>query len=152
MVTDFFPRLADVGSSTKHAFVGHDAHGEEIDRSGVVLTTHDLGSHVSRRSRRVLCVVLTPNPRNAEVCNPHIPVNINHKVLRLNVPVDDVLFVEIFEARDEACYKEPRRLFIESAISADMVAEITSRQVIHNQIEVLAILERIVHVDEEGVL
>ena len=43
-------------------------------------------------------------------------------------------------------------LLAESTIPADVVTEITARQIVHNQIEVLSVLERIVHVDDEQIL
>ena len=33
-----------------------------------------------------------------------------------------------------------------------MVTEITARQIVHDQIEVLSVLERVVHVDDEHIL
>ena len=42
-------------------------------------------------------------------------------------------------------------IFIETlAIPADVVTKVTPAQVVHDQVQVLAVLKRIVHVDEEG--
>ena len=42
--------------------------------------------------------------------------------------------------------------FAEVAVSAYMVAEVASTQVVHDQVQVLAVLERVVHVDDEDVV
>ena len=40
----------------------------------------------------------------------------------------------------------------ETPVAADVVAEVAATEVVHDQVEVLAVLERIVHVHDEGVL
>lgn len=50
VVSDLFPGLSDVGSSAKHAFVGHDSDSKVIYAGGVVYSTHYLGCHVARGS------------------------------------------------------------------------------------------------------
>ena len=52
---------------TKHALVGHNSDGEEVDRLRVVLSAHHLGCHVPGCARRVLRVVLPPDARDAEI-------------------------------------------------------------------------------------
>jgi len=98
----------------------------------VILATHDFGGHISRRTRGVLRVVLSPDSGDAKVCDSHITIDVNNEVLRLDVPVNNILIVEIFEARDEASHKESRRLFVESAMTADVVTEVTTREVVHD--------------------
>ena len=43
-------------------------------------------------------------------------------------------------------------LFAETAMSTDVVAQITTGEVVHDEVEIVAVLERIVHVHEERVL
>ena len=53
--------------STEHAFVSHDANGEEVYWTGVVLSAHNFRSHVAWSAWCVLSVFLPPNSSNTEV-------------------------------------------------------------------------------------
>ena len=52
--------------TTKHAFKGHYANGKKVYWSCVILSAHDFGCHVARRTRCVLSVLLTPDTRNTK--------------------------------------------------------------------------------------
>ena len=59
--------------SSENALVGHDAHSEEVDRRGVILSTHDLRRHVARRTGSILGVFPAPDARDAEVSDSQVP-------------------------------------------------------------------------------
>ena len=118
----------------------------------MILPTHDLRGHVARCARCILRVILSPEPGYPEVCDAEVAVTLNHEVFGLDVPVDDVLVVNVFEASHEARHEEASGLLIEFSIPTNVVAQVTPRQVIHHQIQILSVLESIVHVHDVHIL
>lgn len=100
VVADLLPGLAQVGPPPEHALVRDHAHREVVDRAGVVLAAHDFGRHVAGRARGVLRVVFPPHARDPEVRDAQVPVALDHKVLRLYVPMNNILIVDVLET----CY------------------------------------------------
>ena len=45
-----------------------------------------------------------------------------------------------------------RNFFTESTVPADMVAQVSARQVVHHKVEVLSVLKRVIHVNNEEIL
>ena len=45
-----------------------------------------------------------------------------------------------------------RYVFSESSVPADMVAQVSARQVVHHEVEVLSVLKRVIHVNNEEIL
>lgn len=50
VIPDLLSGLANIRSSSEHAFVGHDSDCKVIDAGGVVDSAHDFGSHVAGRA------------------------------------------------------------------------------------------------------
>ena len=65
--------------------------------------------------------------------------------------MDDVFFMEILETRYEACDKESGGILGESALAANVVAQVATGEVVHDEVEILSILEGVVHVDDERI-
>ena len=42
--------------------------------------------------------------------------------------------------------------FVEASMSADVVTQISTRKIIHDQVQVFPVLKRVVHVDKEDIL
>jgi len=103
IVSDVFPRLSDVRPFTVHALVSHNSHGKIVHGERMILPTHDLGSHVPGRARRVLSILLSPISCDTEIRDPEVALVIDDKVLRLDVPVNNLLLMAVFEAGHEAC-------------------------------------------------
>ena len=57
----------------------------------------------------------------------------------------DTVFVKVLKGDEEFGLK-----FAKASLSADMV-KVTAINVVHDEVEVLPVLEGVVHVDEEGV-
>lgn len=93
MVSDFLPGLANVGSSSKHAFESHDSDSEIVDTGGVVYSAHNLWCHVTWSSGRVLSILRSPDSGNTEISNSEVSFFIYDQVLGFDVSVDDVLLV-----------------------------------------------------------
>lgn len=107
VVPDLFPRLSNIRALAKHALIGHDAHGEVVDSSCVVLAAHDLGSHVTWSTRSVLSVLWPPNSRDTEVSYTDVSIVIDNQVLGFYISMDDLLLVAVLETCYQARDKEP---------------------------------------------
>ena len=70
------------------------------------MSTKGCLTHVTRRSACVLGIIRAPNSSDAEVSDSKIAVDINYDVLRLDVPVDDVLIMAVLEACYDASNEE----------------------------------------------
>ena len=113
MIADFFSRFSNIGTSPVHALVGHYTNREVVNRIAVVVSTHDLRSHVTRCARCILRIFRTPQSGDSEVSYPEVAIMVNDQVLRLDVSVDDILLVACFESRDEAGTEELYRKIIQ---------------------------------------
>lgn len=152
MVSDVLPSFAVIRPLTKHSFEADDADGEVVDGDAVVLAAHDLGRHVAGRAAGVLCVLRIPDARDAEVREPEVAVAVEDEVLGLDVAVDDALVVHVLQAEQQAGQEEPRLLFGKLPVLRDVVPEVAPVEQVHDEVEVLAVLEGVVHVHEERVL
>ena len=86
--------------------------------------------------------------------------------------MNDVLLMADFKSSNEACHKESYKktvletqsskksvisrikiltggLFVELSVPADMISQISSTEEVHDQVEVLSVLECVVHIDQE---
>jgi hypothetical protein len=102
VISDLFSGLANVWSSAEHTLVRHDTYSEVINTSGVINSAHDLWSHISWGTGRILGVLWSPDSCNTEISNPEISNFVNDQVLRLDVSMDDILFMAFFQASNEA--------------------------------------------------
>lgn len=64
----------------------------------------------------------------------------------------DIFFMDVLKASDEAGDKELCGLLIKSAVLANVVSEVTAREVVHHEVEIFTILEGVVHIDDEQVV
>ena len=74
----------------EHAFVGHDANCEIVHGASVILSTHNFRGHIARRSRRVLCVFLSPNSSNSKVSYTQIAYIKGNRIDRINFSFREV--------------------------------------------------------------
>lgn len=152
MVANLLPRPTNVRSAAKHALVGDDSNGEVVSQVGVVLSVHDFGGHVPRSARCVLRVLIALDTRDSKVSDAEVAVALNDEVLWLNVAVNYVFFVDIFQALHETRNEESSLFFVEFAFCTEVVPQVPPREIVHYQVEVFAILEREMHVDNVRVL
>jgi len=64
-------------------------------------------THVSRSSGSVLGIFRPPDASDSEVSNSKVAIFIDHDILGLDIPVKDVLVVDILEAADHAGDEKP---------------------------------------------
>ena len=72
MVSNLFPRLSNVRSSSEHAFVCHYSDSKVIDLDSVILPAHDFRGHIARCARSVLGIFFTPDSCNTEISDSNI--------------------------------------------------------------------------------
>ena len=97
MVSDFLPGFALIRPLTEHALKCHYSNSEIINGSCMILTAHDLWSHVAWRSRRILSILRSPHPCNTEISDSQITIVIYDKILWFDISMNDILFVAVFE-------------------------------------------------------
>ena len=65
--------------------------------------------------------------------------------------MNDFFVVQIFETRKNAGWKKPHLLLGEFMLFADVIAKVSTRHQVHNQVQVLPILKGLLHVYDEFV-
>jgi len=106
VVSDVLPGFAYVRAFAEHALVSHYSHSKIVHGERMVLPAHDLGGHVPWRSRCVLRVLFSPISRDSEIRDPEVSLVVDDEVLRLDVSVNDLLFVAVFETGHKTCNEE----------------------------------------------
>lgn len=87
--------------------VSDHPHSVEISGEGVVLTEKNLRRHVARGSAGLLRVFWPPVPGDAQVSDFGVAFAVEDDVLRLDVPVDDVLAVQAPQPLQQATHQKP---------------------------------------------
>lgn len=106
IVSDVLPGFAYVWAFAEHALVSHNAHSKIVHGERMVLSAHYLGSHVPWRSRSVLRILFSPISCDSEIRDPEVSLVIDDEVLRLDVSVNNLLFMAVFETGHKACNEE----------------------------------------------
>jgi hypothetical protein len=146
MVSDLFPGLTDIGPLPIHALISNDSHGEIVNGYAMILTAHDLGgyislksyliilTHVSRCATRILSVIWVPHSRDTEIGNPHVPCLIKHKILRLDVSMQDTLAMQILQAQKHASHEELGLILSKLSMLREVISQIATRHNIYDKI------------------
>ncbi len=79
-------------------------------------------------------------------------VKVDEDIIRLQVSVENVIIMQVFEGEDDFCDVEPCVLLFQSDFLGDQVAEVFARAVVRDQVQVLRRLECEVHLQHEGVV
>ena len=149
LISNVFSRAALVGPLTHHALVGDDTDSKIVCSQPVVLSTHDLGGHVSWRATCLTCVIGGQNPSNTEIGQAQIALIVKYKILWLDISMNNKLGMNSIKCVNKACNEETGNFHGELAFTCDMVPQISSQKQIHHQVQVQCILEGIVHVHNE---
>lgn len=131
---DFFAILANVGPPAKHKFIGDNPQSEIVHRKVMVFATHDFRSHIAWGPTCIVCVTLLKLTRNSKIGYSEIPLGIQHQVLRLDVSMYDLILVDILQTDEYIGHKKLGLLLIEKPLIAQMVAKVSTIQVIHDQV------------------
>jgi len=131
--------------------VREDPTRPPVDGFPVSARLDDLGSEV------LGCAAQRPRPiihdfREAKIRNPEIPPVIQQEILGLEIPVDDVVSMEVFERQHDAPEVEARDVRCEASRAPEVGEEFAARDVGEEHVDVEVVLERRVEIDDEGVL
>ena len=107
MIPDFFTRFSDVWSSTVHALISHNSNGKIVDRSSMVLTAHNFRSHVTWCTGSVLGILRSPDSCYTEISYSHVAIIVDNEVLWLNISMNNLFFVAVFQTSDKTGNEEP---------------------------------------------
>lgn len=135
--------------SARHALIENDPERVVVDREGMILVTEDFRRHVPRSARGVFRVLCSPVFGDPEVGKVKIALIVEDKVFGLEVTVDDVLAMHVFQGKHYASSEEFALLLIEGLVLDHVEPEIAARQAWHDQVQVVTILERVLHADDE---
>lgn len=80
----------------------------------------------------------------AEVSQLYVSVSVYEDVIRLDVSVDEAHLVDTLHGAGELCDVELGQLFFEDAESDEKAHHVPSRDVLHDKVQVVLILERVV--------
>lgn len=112
----------------------------------MVIFSNDLRCHISGSSTGIGSVIWLPLPRDAQVCQPQVSFIIENKILWLNIAMHDAVHVQVLKSGEDARDEELRFVLGEPPTGANMVAQVAPVDVIHDEVQVLPILERISHI------
>ena len=152
MVAYFFSWLPEVGSSTKHTFVSHNSNSKVVNRACMILSAHNFWCHIAWRARSILGVIFPPDSGYTEVCYPNITITFNDQIFGFYVSVYYVFLMDVLEACYETGNKKSGGFLIESSILTNVVPQVSPWEVIHNQVQIFAVLECILHINDVNVL
>lgn len=118
----------------------------------MILTRENFWSHVARRSTSFTAIIFLQNLRNAHICNSEVALLIQNQILWLNVPMDNILFMHVFQSEYEARDQKFALCFCKLFLLNHVVPKIAACQQIRHEIQKVSILKRVVHVAEERVM
>lgn len=70
-------------------------------------------------------VVVNALLRQAEICQTRMTVVVQHNVVRLQVPVYDLIFVQVFHCQEHLTQVESCRGLVEALLLVEQLAQIT---------------------------
>lgn len=124
-----------------HKLISHHSQSKIINRIRVVHFTYNLRSHVSGCSTGVLRVVWLNFTWNSQISYSDVASIINNKVLRLQVPMNYLLTVQILKTNNHTTQDKSCFLFFELSSVAQMITKITSIAIVHNQKQIFPVLK-----------
>ena len=132
--------------------VKDDSNAEYVRLAVVALLLEELGGDVARTAAAQveLLGVVFDHGGQAEVGNFQIPVVLlrgEEQVLRLQVPMHDVLGMQVLKRADEVLHHRPGVGLSIQALTLDLVEELTTLEVRQEQVDVLGRLVGLVQLD-----
>ena len=107
------------------------------------------GRHVAGSAAGVFPVPVAVVAGDAEVCDVQVAICAEDEVLGLDVSVDDLHLVDVLEALNDAGDEELGLGLFEDLL-AEVVAQVAALEVVQHQIEVVAVLEGALDVDQKA--
>lgn len=91
----------------------------------MALSAHYLGRHVPRGATCVLPIVFPEFPRYSKIGYAEVALLLKHYIFRLNVPVEELVFVNMLQSHEETGCEELRLGFRELLLAAEMEPEVS---------------------------
>ena len=88
---------------------------------------------------------------DTKVGHADVPFTGEQQVLRLEITVENTTVMEVFQAKHDFGAVEASALFAEGLVLLEVEEELSSVDVIHDEVQLVRGLERVVEVDKEGV-
>ena len=115
----------------------------------MVLMTDHFRCHVSRSATSILMIVIPNNPWYPQISNSEVSVRIKNKILRFEIPVNDLPFMKVLKTDNDISYEKFSFLLRKFALAADMISEISTIKIVHHKEEIFTILKSIFHVNQK---
>lgn len=71
--------------------------------------------------------------RDAEISNSQVSISIKDQILRLHIPMNDVVLMDVLESNDHVGHEKLTLAFIENPFVSQVISQIPSIEVVHDQ-------------------
>mgnify|MGYP006897425005 CR=1 FL=1 len=126
-----------------------DSDGVEVNFERMHLFAQDLGCHVPRGTTSIQCLLAVLSPRYSKVSQTKIAQFVKDQILRFDIPVKDLLFVNVLDRCHNASDQKFSLILSEFVGVGQSTSEVGSRQQIHDQVQVVPVIECTDHVGNE---
>lgn len=151
LVPDFLPAFPAVGSLPHDHLVCYHPDCVVVSRHPVIIMAHHLRRHIPRRPAAIPRVLWPPVPGNPKVGQVKVPLPIKHQILRLNIPMNYRVLMDIRQPQHQACDSKSHLPLTPDPIPDQVVPEVATALQLHDQVQAFAVLKSADYVDEEGV-
>lgn len=131
------------GQVATDELVEQDTQGPEISLERVALALHDLRRHVMRGADDGVSpvpVVALEHLGRAHINKVDLALVVDDGVLGLDVPVDDVLGVQVFDCHQQGPEIKPSHYLVQDADLADGLKHLHPVDVLQQEVDVFAVL------------
>ena len=119
----------------------------------VSLLLDDLRSQIFRSATEGGGIVLLRQILSkAKISEVQIPILSHENVLRFDIPVNNMLFVQVANGQDDLSCIKLGPFFLEAPHLVEMSEELSASHKVHNKEDFRLRLENVRHLDKEGVL
>ena len=118
----------------------------------MILSIQHFRSHITWRPLHILKVFFSIFPSYPKVSDLNVPIPIEHQVLRLDILVDYAILMYIFQSNRQAANYELDLLLTKLTYLCMIVSQVTSTHKITDKVDILSVLESVLHVDQKRVM
>jgi len=134
--------------------VQQDAQGPPVNAKAVTFHVENLGGQVLSCAAEGVGLVLSVVEElgEAEVSQRHISILVHKHVLRLQVPMHDVVLVQVAHSENNLRANKLHCFLFKPLISVDVVVDVSAGEEVQEKVNTEFVLEHKVHGVDEGVL
>ena len=140
---DLSPIFTQIRSPPQHKLISNNSHSKVIYSERMILPTHNFRSHIPWSTTCIVRVVLSVFSRNTKISNSHVTLRIQHQIFRLDISMNNFVLVHILQPYNEVTDKKFSLFLVKHSLISQMVPQITTIKVIHNEIKMLPVLKSI---------